>query len=187
GPGHDEPDVYGTGGPVGALEDRVAGLLGTPAAVFFPTGTMAQQVALRCWAERSGNPVVAMHPLAHPEVHEGHAYAVLSGLRAVWPTRERRQPTAEEVRTHEEPFGTLMLELPLREAGYLLPTWDELSAVVAAARERGARVHFDGARIWETTPYLGHELTEIAAFADTVYVSFYKTLGGISGAALAGP
>src|SRR5439155_6495286 len=106
GPGHDEPDVYGTGGPVGALEDRVAGLLGTPAAVFFPTGTMAQQVALRCWAERSGNPVVAMHPLAHPEVHEGHAYAVLSGLRAVWPTRERRQPTAEEVRTHEEPFGT---------------------------------------------------------------------------------
>src|SRR5439155_19304239 len=185
--GHDEPDVYGMGGPVAALEARVGGLLDTPAAVFFPPGTMAQQVALRCWADRSGNPTVAMHPLAHPEVHERHAYAVLSGLRAVWPTREPRQPTAEEVRTHEEPFGTLMLELPLREAGFLLPSWDELSAVVAAARERGARVHFDGARIWESTPYLGRGLAEIAGLADSVYVSFYKTLGGISGAALAGP
>jgi threonine aldolase len=58
---------------------------------------------------------------------------------------------------------------------------------VAAARERGARVHVDGARIWEATPYLGRELAEIAGLADSVYVSFYKTLGGISGAALAGP
>src|SRR5437899_1604422 len=52
---------------------------------------------------------------------------------------------------------------------------------------RAVRWPLDGARIWGTSPYLGHELTEIAALADTVYVSFYKTLGGISGAALAGP
>ena len=186
--GYDEPpDAYGDGGAVTALEDRVAGLLGTPAAVFFPTGTMAQQAALRCWAEAAGNPTVAMHPLAHPEVHERHAYAVLTGLRAVFPTREPRQPTADEVRGLDEPFGTLLLELPLREAGYLLPTWDELTALVAAARDRGARVHLDGARLWESTPYLGHGLAAAAGLADSVYVSFYKTLGGISGAALAGP
>jgi len=185
--GEDRPDVYGAGGPVAALEERVAGLLGTPAALFFPTGTMAQQVALRCWAGRTGNATVAMHPLAHPEVHERHAYAVLSGLRAGFPTREPRHPTAEEVRDHPEPFGTLLLELPLRDAGYLLPTWAELTATVAAARARKARVHFDGARLWETTPYLGRELPDIAGLADSVYVSFYKTLGGISGAALAGP
>jgi threonine aldolase len=185
--GYDEPDRYGDGGPVTALEKRVAGLLGKPAAVFFPTGTMAQQVALRCWAGRMGNPTVAMHPLAHPEVHERHAYTMVSGLQAVFPTGEPRQPTAAEVRDLDEPFGTLLLELPLRDAGYLLPTWDELTAVVAAARDRGARVHFDGARLWESTTYLGHDLAEIAALADSVYVSFYKTLGGISGAALAGP
>lgn len=183
----DEPDVYGVGGPVAVLEQRVSELLGTPAALFFPTGTMAQQVALRCWAERTGNPTVATHPLAHVEVRERHAYARLSGLRSVWPTREPRLPTADEVRTHEEPFGTLLLELPLREAGYTLPTWDELTAIVAAARDRGARVHIDGARLWESTVYLGHELAEVASLADSVYVSFYKTLGGISGAALAGP
>jgi threonine aldolase len=182
-----EVDVYGAGGPVTALEERVAALLGLPDAVFFPTGTMAQQVALRCWASRTGSPVVAMHPLGHPEVHERHAYSTLSGLRTTWPTGEPRQPTAAEVRTHDEPFGTLMLELPLRDAGYLLPTWEELTEVVAAARERGARVHFDGARLWECPPYLGQDLPAIAGLADSVYVSFYKTLGGISGSALAGP
>ncbi len=178
-------DAYGDG-PVSRLEERVAGLLGKPAAVFFPTGVMAQQVGLRIGAERTGNPTVALHPQSHPEVHEAHAYSTLTGLRAVWTTTAPRQPTAEEVRELAEPFGTLMLELPLREPGFLLPTWDDLVAVVGAARDRGARVHFDGARLWESAPYLGRDLPTIAALADTVYVSFYKSLGGISGAALAG-
>ncbi|MGW1123965.1 threonine aldolase family protein [Streptomyces sp. NPDC002526] len=178
-------DIYGDG-VVGELEQRVAGLLGTEAAVFFPTGTMAQQVALRCWAARTGNPVVALHPLAHPEVHESGALGTVSGLRTVHPTTDPRLPTAEEVRDFPEPFGTLMLELPLRDAGFLLPTWEELESVVAAARERDAVVHFDGARLWECATRFGRGLPEIAALADSVYVSFYKSLGGISGAVLAG-
>lgn len=178
-------DIYGNG-IVAELEERIAGLLGTEAAAFFPTGTMAQQVALRCWAGRTGNATVALHPLAHPEVHERGALAAVSGLRTVHPTTEPRLPTADEIRDFAEPFGTLMLELPLRDAGFVLPTWEELEAVVAAARERDAVVHFDGARLWECTSRFGRELPEIAALADSVYVSFYKTLGGISGAALAG-
>ena len=179
-------DIYGDG-VVAELEERIAGLLGTEAAAFFPTGTMAQQVALRCWAGRTGNPTVALHPLAHPEVHERGALGAVSGLRTVHPTSEPRLPTAQEIRDFEEPFGTLMLELPLRDAGFVLPTWEELQDVVAAARERDAVVHIDGARLWECAPHFGRELPEIAALADSVYVSFYKTLGGISGAALAGP
>ncbi|WP_436737478.1 threonine aldolase family protein [Streptomyces sp. BBFR102] len=179
-------DTYGNG-VVEALEDRVADLLGTEAAAFFPTGTMAQQVALRCWAGRSGNSTVALHPLAHPEVHEGGALGAVSRLRTVHPTWARRLPTAAEVREFPEPFGTLMLELPLRDAGFVLPTWEELTEVVAAARERDAVVHLDGARLWECTTHFGRTLPEIAALADTVYVSFYKSLEGIGGAALAGP
>jgi len=182
----ERPDVYGDG-VVEALERRVAELLGMEAAAFFPTGTMAQQVALRCWADRTGDRTVAMHPLAHPEVHEAFAYAQLSGLRSVWPTRQPRTASAEEVAEFAEPFGTLMLELPLRDAGFVLPTWEELTATVAAARARDAVVHLDGARLWETVPHFGHSLPEIAELADSVYVSFYKSLGGISGAALAGP
>lgn len=180
------PDRYGDG-IVRHLEQRVAGLLGKPDAAFFPTGTMAQQVALRCWAARSGNQAVALHPLAHPEQHERNALTILTGLRTVHPTTAPRLPTAAEIEAADEPFGTLMLELPLRDAGFVLPTWEELAKAVQAARDRGAIVHFDGARLWECTPHFGRPLEEIAALADSVYVSFYKSLGGLSGAALAGP
>lgn len=179
-------DIYGYG-VVAELEQRIAEVLGKEAVAFFPTGTMAQQAALRSWAGRTGNPTVALHPLAHPEMYERGALSLVSGLRTVHPTSEPRLPTADEVRDFEEPFGTLMLELPLRDAGFVLPTWEELEAVVAAARERDAVVHFDGARLWECATHFGRELPEITALADSVYVSFYKTLGGISGAALAGP
>ncbi|MER6354827.1 beta-eliminating lyase-related protein [Streptomyces sp. NPDC001634] len=179
-------DIYGNG-VVEALEEKVAGLLGKEAAAFFPTGTMAQQVALRCWAGRTGDPTVALHALAHPEVHERNAFSQVSGLRPVRVTSEPRQPTADEVRDFEEPFGTLMLELPLRDAGFVLPSWEELCEVVEAARERDAVVHFDGARLWETTVHFGRPLDEIAGLADSVYVSFYKSLDGFGGAALVGP
>jgi threonine aldolase len=183
----DEPsDLYGNG-IVEALEEKVAGLLGKEAAAFFPTGTMAQQVALRCWAGRTGNPTVALHALAHPEVYERDAFREVSGLRPVQVTSEPRQPTADEIRGFEEPFGALMLELPLRDAGFVLPTWEELTEVVEAARERDAVVHFDGARLWETTVHFGRPLAEIADLADSVYVSFYKSLQAFGGAALAGP
>ncbi|WP_079431787.1 MULTISPECIES: low specificity L-threonine aldolase [Streptomyces] len=178
-------DLYGDG-VVAELERRVADLLGTEDAAFFPTGTMAQQIALRCWAGRTGNPVVAMHPMGHPERWEGGALSTVSGLRTVHPVEELRQPTPEEVRDHPEPFGTLMLELPLRDAGFLLPSWEELTGLVDAARERDAVVHFDGARLWECTVHFGRPLAEIAGLADSVYVSFYKSLGGLSGACLAG-
>lgn len=179
-------DMYGTG-IVEALEQRVAGLLGKEAAAFFPTGTMAQQVALRCWAARTGDPTVALHALAHPEVHERNALREVGGLRPVLLTGEPRLPTAGEVRGFEEPFGALMLELPLRDAGFVLPSFEELTEVVEAARERDAVVHFDGARLWETTVHFGRPLEEIADLADSVYVSFYKSLDGYGGAALAGP
>ncbi|MEU1055078.1 beta-eliminating lyase-related protein [Streptomyces sp. NPDC005876] len=179
-------DMYGNG-VVEELEERTAALLGTEAAAFFPTGTMAQQVALRVWAGRTGGPVVALHALSHPQVHERDAFSQVSGLRPVELTSAPRQPTADEVRDFAEPFGTLMLELPLRDAGYLLPTWEELTEVVAAARERDAVVHFDGARLWEATTHFGRSLAEIAGLADSVYVSFYKSLDGFGGAALAGP
>lgn len=180
------PDAYGNG-VVADLERRTADTLGMPDAAFFPTGTMAQQVALRCWAGRTGSRTVAMHPLAHPEQWERDALSQLTGLRVVHPTYAPRMPTGDEVRELAEPFGTLALELPLHGAGFVLPDWDELTDTVAAARERDAVVHVDGARLWECVSHFGRGLPEITALADSVYVSFYKSLGGLSGAALAGP
>lgn len=83
-------------------------------------------------------------------------------------------------------LGAVLVELPLRDAGCLLPTWDELTELSTACRERGVALHVDGARIWEAQPWFDHSLAEITAQADSTYVSFYKGLGGLAGAALLG-
>ena len=75
-------DVYGGGESVKRLEARVAELLGKEAAAIFPSGTMAQQIALRIWCERSGCWTVAFHPQCHLDVDEERGYAHLHGLQA---------------------------------------------------------------------------------------------------------
>ena len=80
-----------------------------------------------------------------------------------------------------------MVELPLRDAGCLLPTWDELVELSAAARERGVPLHADGARIWESVPHWDRTLAEVGELFDSMYVSLYKGLGATSGALVVCP
>ena len=186
-PAEAQPDRYGDGGVVAELEAETATVLGKPAALFMPSGTMAQQIVLRIWAERSGCRTVAYHPTSHVELHEHHGYAHLHGLVAR-PVGDARAPlTRADLDDVHEPLAALLLELPQREIGGCLPEWDELGAQTEWARDRGVAVHLDGARLWESTPYYGRTPGEVAALFDTVYVSFYKGLGGIAGACLAGP
>jgi threonine aldolase len=83
--------------------------------------------------------------------------------------------------------AALLLELPQRDLGGQLPAWHDLVAQVDWARSKGAAVHMDGARLWGCEPFYERSLQEISELFDTVYVSFYKQLGGLPGAALAGP
>jgi threonine aldolase len=182
-----EPDRYGDGGVVTELEEEIAALLGKPAALFFPSGTMAQQVVLRIWAERSGCRTIAYHPTAHVEIHEEHGYAHLHRLVARTVGQPRAPLTTADLAGVHEPLAALLLELPQREIGGPLPEWEELVAQTTWARDRGVAVHLDGARLWESLPYYGRTPAEVAGLFDTVYVSFYKGLGGIGGACLAGP
>lgn len=186
--GPDErPDHYGVGPLVQDFEREVAELLGKEAAMFLPTGTMTQQVALRAWSERSGRPVVGFHPMCHMEVHEQHAYAVMHGLRPQLIGNRTEITTLEDLEAVQEPLGALLLELPQRDLGGELPSWAELQAQIQWAHERGARVHMDGARLWEAGTYYRRSYAEIAEDFDSVYVSFYKGLGALAGSALAGP
>jgi len=148
---------------------------------------MAQQCALRVWTDRTGHPVVALHGLSHLVRHEENALEVLHGVRMEQLTSERRPLTEADLTSAPGPFGALCVELPLRDAGYLLPSWENLVALAGAARDRRTPVHLDGARLWESQPFYGRSHAEIAAIFDSIYVSFYKGLGGIAGAALAGP
>ena len=180
-------DVYGRGPLIESFEAELAALLGKPAAVFLPSGTMAQPIALRLWSQRRGSPSVAMHPTSHLLLHEHGAYQHLHDLRAlpVGPARELMTPA--DIERLADPCAALLVELPQRELGGLLPTWDDLQALLAAARARGMALHLDGARLWECGPHYGRSYAEIVAGFDSVYVSFYKGLRGIAGAILAGP
>ena len=180
------PDIYGKGGALEALERDVARLLGKPAAVFLPSGTMAQQIALRLHAETARCQRVAFHPTCHLEVHEQRAYSELHGLEAHLVGRRDRLLELADLEAVGEPLAALLLELPQRDLGGLLPSWAELSAQADWARRRGVALHLDGARLWECAPFYGKSYAELAAPFDSVYVSFYKALGGIAGALLAG-
>jgi threonine aldolase len=180
------PDVYGDGGAVTLLETEVRELLGKPAAVFMPSGTMAQQIALRIHADRRGRRVVAFHPTCHLEIHEDKAYQRVHHLvgRTVGDPRELM--TLGDLEEVQEPLAALLIELPQREIGGRLPAWDDLVAQVAYARDRGAAVHLDGARLWESQPFYDRPLAEIAGLFDTAYLSLYKGLGAPAGSLLLG-
>jgi threonine aldolase len=179
-------DNYGQGALIEQFEREVAGLLGKAAAAFLPSGTMAQQIALRIWSERSGRATVAYHPLCHLEVSEEKGYERLHGLHARLVGHPRRLLTLDDLRGVAEPLAALLLELPQHSLGGMLPEWDELVAQAEWAHARGTALHLDGARLWEAAPYYERSYAEVAALFDSVYVSFYKGIGGLAGAALAG-
>jgi len=181
-----EGDRYGGGGVVEVLEREVRELLGKPASVFMPSGTMAQQIALRIHTDRRGRGVVAWHPTCHLEQHEGKAYQRLHGLVGQPLGDGRSLVTLADLEAVPEPLGAVLWELPQREIGGWLPAWDDLVAQVAHARERGAAAHLDGARLWESAPFYERPYAEIAGLFDSVYVSFYKGLGGLAGSMLLG-
>jgi threonine aldolase len=180
-------DAYGDGGPVERLEHEVAELFGKPAAVFFPSGVMAQQSVLRVWCERSASFRVAIPDLSHLLMHEDDGPRLLHWFRFEHLTVGPHVATAEDVTRLGAGLGAVMVELPLREAGYLLPTWDQLTELSGTTRAAGVPLHADGARIWESQPYFGRSLAEIAELVDSMYVSFYKGLGGMAGACVVGP
>jgi threonine aldolase len=179
-------DVYGGGESVKRLESRVAELLGKEAGVLFPSGTMAQPVALRIWCDRRGCPTVGFHPQCHLDVHEERGYEHLHGLHARPIGHRDRLVMRADLDEVTEPLGALLLELPQRDLGGQLPGWRDLRAQATWARGRGVALHLDGARLWQCGPFYRRPLREIAALFDTVYVSLYKDLGGLGGCVLAG-
>jgi threonine aldolase len=179
-------DKYGAAPWLAEFEAQIARELGKEAAVFLPTGTLAQPIALRIWCDAARNPTIAFHPTCHLEIWESRGYAMLHGLRSLTVGAATRLMTVDDVRAIADPLGAFLIELPQREIGAQLPPWDDLVALCAAARETGAKLHMDGARLWEAAPFYGRSHAEISALFDSVYVSFYKGLGAFAGAMLAG-
>ena len=181
------PDRYGGGDIIETFERTIAEMLGKEAAVFMPSGTMAQQIALRIHCDRRGVSTVALHPLSHLIVSEDSALARVHGLQPLPIGDATQLYTLADLQSVPEPLGAVLLELPERNIGGALRRWQEVREIAQWCRERGIALHLDGARLWESQPYYAMPLAEICAEFDTVYVSFYKILNAIAGAALAGP
>lgn len=181
-----EHDVYGSGQLLQDFEDKVARLLGMEAAVFCVSGTMAQVTALRLACQDRGRDLVALHPTSHIFVHERSNYQLLNHFKALQAGDRHRPWLAADLAAIPDRLGAVGIELPLREIGGQLPSWDELEALKEHCRARGAHLHMDGARLWEAAAGYGRPLHEVAAGFDSVYVSLYKGIGGLGGAMLAG-
>jgi threonine aldolase len=181
------PDRYGGGALLETFEREIAELLGKEAAVFMPSGTMAQQIALRIHCDRRNAANVALHPLSHLVNDENSALTRLHRLQPIEVGDENALYTLDELKAIPERLGAVLLELPERNIGGALRPWNEVEAISTWARERGTAMHLDGARLWESQPFYGMPLAQIAGAFDTVYVSFYKILNAVAGAALAGP
>ncbi|HET6208797.1 MAG TPA: beta-eliminating lyase-related protein, partial [Jatrophihabitans sp.] len=110
-------DTYGDGGVVAELERYVADLLGKPAAVFLPSGTMAQAATLRVHADRRGRRTVLWHPECHLDHYEGQAHARLHGLLGRPVGDRRRLIELADLAPVAEPVAALLLELPQRDLG----------------------------------------------------------------------
>ena len=181
------PDVYGSGELIESFEADIAGMLGKPAAVFLPSGTMAQCIALRIWADKAGSRQVSFHAASHLQLHEQDAYSELYGLHTELLGESDSVPGLVELQALTQQPAAVLLELPMREIGGQLPSWDELTAQSQWCRQHGIALHLDGARLWQCTVEYRRTLAEIAALFDSVYLSFYKDIGGIAGSVLAGP
>lgn len=179
-------DHYGSGETIEHFQRQMAEVLGKEAAIFFPSGTMSQQIALRIYCDQKELKRVAYHPLCHIEIHEENTLKELHQIEAVLLGDKDRLIRLEDVQAIEGDIACLLLELPQREIGGQLPPYEEIEAISAYCRERGIKLHLDGARLFEITPYYQKSAAEICSLFDSVYVSFYKGIGGIAGAILAG-
>lgn len=178
-------DEYGAGGAVAQLETISAERLGKQAGLFFIKGVTAQLCVLRAYAEARACNNVVIHPMSHMDIDEAGAVERVTGLNAI--RLGRNTPfTLAALQALTEPLAVVVIELPLRRAGFMLPELADLRAISHWCREHAIPLHFDGARLWEAAAGYGVAEAELAALADSVYVSYYKGLGGLGGAIVAG-
>ena len=187
-------DYYSQNGAVAQLEAACATLLGKESAVFMPTGTLANHLAVSALAGNDKRVIVQ---------HEGHFYndtgdcaQTLSQLTLMPLARGKATFTLADVeevvgRTASgrvaTRVGAISIENPVRRKAGEQFAMDEMRNVTAFARKEGIRLHLDGARMLLASAYTGVSPADYAAMFDTVYISLWKGLNAASGAILAGP
>jgi threonine aldolase len=187
-------DRYGTGGSVEDLEKKFATITGKEKAIYMPTGTMANQLAI---AVLSGdNTKVFVQDTSHVYRDEADAAQSVFNKRLMPLAKNETYFTAEELKkavenlASEEVFksgiGCVAIENPVRRRDGRMVPLDEIKKVSEYCRTNNIRLHLDGARIYMAAAWSGNTVKDYSAYFDTVYISLYKYLGASGGAILCG-
>ena len=181
-------------GCVEELEIKFAKLLGKEAAIFMPTGTLANQLAIRTLAAENKRVIVQQE--SHVYNDTGDSSQVLSNLNLIPLGAGKAGFTLEDVkdvvkRTESgrvvAKVGVISIESPVRRKQGEVFAYDEMKRISVYAKENDIKMHLDGARIFLAAAYTDVSTIDYASLFDTVYVSLYKYFNAASGAILAGP
>lgn len=187
-------DYYSQNGIVALLEQKFVQMLGKEAAVFMPTGTLANHLAIRALAGEAKRVIVQQE--SHVYNDTGDGTQILSNLNLIPLAQGKAGFTLEEVtevvkRTASgrvaAKLGVISIESPVRRKTGEVFDFAEMKRIAQFARENNIKMHLDGARMFLAAPYTGVTPIEYASLFDTVYVSLYKYFNAASGAILAGP
>jgi threonine aldolase len=187
-------DVYLKGGAVTEFEQHMANLLGKEDAAFFPTGTLANNVAVRLLCGERKN-LLIQHE-AHLYQDEGEGPSLLSGINMIPIGPGKASPALEEWSEALEVasksayyptrIGAMSIESPVRRQNGACVPYAEAVKITDLARSKGIGVHLDGSRLFLLSGTPGFEVKSYCALFDTVFVSIYKFFGAPFGAILAG-
>lgn len=186
-------DVFGDDPEVNALEAEVAAVLGKEAALFVPSGTMSNQLAIRAQTQPGDD--VILHERAHIHRYEGGGVALLSGVTTrTLDSMDGGLPVDQLDSRFQDGWAdphltrtaVVAMENTHNLCGGLVVPQSNVLAVAAWARDRGVAMHLDGARLWNAAAATGVSEAELAAPFDTVSVCFSKGLGAPMGSALVG-
>jgi len=187
-------DRYGSGGAVEELEKKFEAITGKEKAIYMPSGTMANQLAI---AMLSGdNTKVFVQDTSHVYRDEADAAQSIFNKRLMPLAKNQTFFTADELKKaienldSEEVFksglGCVSIENPVRRTdGRMIPI-DEIKKISEYCRSKNIKLHLDGARIYMASAWSGNSIKEYASYFDTVYISLYKYLGASGGAILCG-
>ena len=188
------PDSYSLGGAVEKLEQRMAAVLGKETAVWLPTGTLANHLAVRLLAGNRRRVLVQAESHLYNDC--GDCAQTLSALTLMPLARGKAAFTLEDVEAAAydaqtgrvlTPIGAIQIETPVRRRQGERFDFDQMTRIAAWARAHNAGLHLDGARLFLESAYTGRSVKDYSALFDTVYVSLYKYFNAGSGAILAGP
>lgn len=187
-------DDYSLGGCVEELEDKFAKLLGKEQAIFIPTGTLANHLAIRALTNQTSRVLVQAE--SHIYNDSGDCLQLLSGLNLVPLAPNKSTFTLDDVKDAlnradsgrvTNRVGAIVIETPVRRLSGQMFDYKELIQIANFAYKNNIKTHLDGARLFIASAYSGISPAEYSLNFDTVYISLYKYFNAAAGAILAGP